>query len=77
MMNFARFFFFFFGLEVKSAEKEKCGVCQCVEAVAERGGFLSEHKERKGIDKQSTPKPSWLGTNHVRSCLPAREPPQK
>ena len=42
-----------------------------------REGFPSEHKERKGIDNHVAPKPSWLGTNHVCSCLPAREPPKE
>ena len=35
--------------------------------------FPSEHKERKGIDKLDAPRPSWLGTNTVCSCPPARD----
>lgn len=42
-----------------------------------RALFPSEHKERKGIDRITAPEPSWLGTNSVCSCLPARESPQK
>lgn len=38
-----------------------------------RAVFPSEHKERKGIDKLDAPGPSWLGTNTVCSCLPARD----
>jgi len=36
--------------------------------------FPSEQRELKGVDKQDAPRPSWLGTNIVCSCLPAREP---
>lgn len=77
LLSYVPAFFFLRTIVKCSKEENMWRLSMSRSGSGARAAFPSEHKERKGVDKQSTPEPSWLGTNHVCSCLPAREPPQK